>query len=56
MVNIDKCKGDSLACVSDAFSCIAKLGTGGCGFESQLEAAKLALEKSKAGGANAGFL
>ena len=38
----------------DAFSCIAQLGTGGCGFEEPLEAMKRALDGSHA--ENAGFL
>jgi hypothetical protein len=39
------------------FGCIAVLGTSGCGFEQQLEAAKKALiDHSQPGGANAGFL
>jgi len=39
------------------FGCIAVLGTGGCGFEQQLEAARRALyEKSQPGMENAGFL
>ncbi|MCA9671588.1 MAG: hypothetical protein KC503_38585 [Myxococcales bacterium] len=37
--------------IGAAFSCIARLGTSGCGFEQPLEAAHLAL-----GGANPGFL
>jgi hypothetical protein len=35
--------GDSVEDVKKAFSCIANLGTGGCGFEHQLEAARRAL-------------
>lgn len=39
------------------FGCIAVLGTGGCGFEQQLEAARRALiEQSASGGPNSGFL
>jgi len=43
--------------LSRDFGCIAVLGTEGCGFEQQLEAARKALtEHSAPGGANAGFL
>ena len=43
--------------LSDDFGCIATLGTSGCGFEQQLEAARKALVvHSATGGANAGFL
>lgn len=39
------------------FACIATLGTGGCGFEQQLEAALTALTvRSEVGGPNEGFL
>ncbi len=38
--------------VAGAFSCVASLGTGGCGFEQPLEAAHLALKP----GTNPGFL
>jgi len=39
------------------FACVATLGTGGCGFEQQMEAARKALvEKTAVGGCNAGFL
>jgi hypothetical protein len=41
----------------DDFSCIASLGTGGCGFEQQLEASYMALVvNSEAGRPNEGFL
>ena len=47
---------DSEAFASD-FECIATLGTGGCGFEQQLRAARQALTThAVAGGANEGFL
>jgi hypothetical protein len=39
--------------LSDAFSAIASVGAGGCGFEQQIEAAKRALNNNPA---NAGFL
>jgi hypothetical protein len=43
--------------MSGAFGCIATLGTDGCGFEQQLEAARKALvEHAVEGGPNAGFL
>lgn len=43
--------------VSHQFQCIAQLGTGGCGFEQQLESAYRALTiQSIAGGPNNGFL
>jgi len=39
------------------FACVATLGTGGCGFEQQMEAARRALvEQTGAGACNAGFL
>jgi hypothetical protein len=40
--------------LADAFSCIAQLGTGGCGFEHPLEAMRRALEGSRM--ASTGFL
>ncbi|MBI2893448.1 MAG: hypothetical protein HYY06_07835 [Deltaproteobacteria bacterium] len=46
---------DDAAALSQAFSCIAVLGTGGCGFEQQLKAVRKALT-DHAAGANAGFL
>jgi hypothetical protein len=41
-----------------AFSCIARLGTNGCGFEQPLEALRLALDGAEPGGTgiNAGFV
>ena len=46
-----------IGAMSADFGCIAELGTNGCGFEQQLEAAWKALTvHSQAGGANAGFL
>ncbi|MCK5799435.1 MAG: hypothetical protein KAI47_19725 [Deltaproteobacteria bacterium] len=42
--NIPGCTGDSVQCVKDAFKCIASLGINGCGFESQLESVKRALD------------
>jgi hypothetical protein len=47
--------GNSIAQVSNAFDCIAKVGDGGCGFEQPLEAMRLALDSSQTP-ANAGFL
>jgi hypothetical protein len=40
--------------LSSTLTCIAQLGTSGCGFEAQLQAMKLALDGSKSG--NAGFI
>jgi hypothetical protein len=40
--------------ISDVFACLAKLGTGGCGFEHQLQAARMALSGFVPD--NAGFL
>src|SRR5207249_3506706 len=40
--------------LEQALSCIALVGTGGCGFEAQLEAMKRALDRSRP--ENAGFL
>ena len=43
--------------IAEVFSCIADLGQNGCGFEHQLEAVRLALQKSQvAGTENYGFL
>jgi hypothetical protein len=42
--NIAGCKGDGVECVKDSFSCIARVGLQGCGFESPLEAARRALD------------
>jgi hypothetical protein len=50
--NISGCQGDAIECVKQAFTCIARLGIQGCGFESQLEAARKALTE----GVNPGFL
>jgi hypothetical protein len=47
-------QGDPVAQISEAFTCIAKLGTGGCGYEYQLEAARRALDPSM--NINPGFL
>ncbi|MCC6751814.1 MAG: hypothetical protein IT371_29445, partial [Deltaproteobacteria bacterium] len=46
--------GDAVAQITQGFSCIAQLGTGGCGFEHQLQAMRLALDPQK--GVNRGFL
>jgi hypothetical protein len=54
VTNIPNCKGDSVECVKDAFKCIASLGTQGCGFEMQLEAARRALDPKL--NLNPGFL
>jgi len=43
---------DEVTKVKNAFSCIAEVGTGGCGFEHQLESAKKALDEN----VNPGFL
>jgi hypothetical protein len=50
--NIVGCSGDAIECVKQSFSCIAELGIQGCGFESQLEAARKALSP----GVNPNFL
>ena len=48
---------DMVNAMSQDYGCIAVLGTNGCGFEQQLEAARKALVvHSQTGGANAGFL
>lgn len=44
--------GQGVTALNDAFSCIARLGTSGCGLEQPLAA----LRKAVAGGANPGFL
>jgi len=60
--------GDDIAALASDFGCVATVGTGGCGFEQQLEATLKALTPSTSGttfhddstghldGANAGFL
>ena len=48
-------EGDDPTGIAGDFACIATLGTGGCGFEQQLKAARKALTVHAAG-ANAGFL
>ena len=48
-------EGDDPERVSEDFSCIATLGTGGCGFEQHLKAVHKALTVHR-DGANAGFL
>ncbi|MCK5796173.1 MAG: VWA domain-containing protein [Deltaproteobacteria bacterium] len=52
--NIPGCQGDGVSCVKEAFSCIAQVGTQGCGFESPLEAARRALDPKR--NTNPGFL
>ncbi|MFH1436815.1 MAG: hypothetical protein ABIJ56_14000 [Pseudomonadota bacterium] len=48
---------DMVNAMAQDFGCIAVLGTNGCGFEQQLEAAwKALMVHSQTGGANAGFL
>jgi len=44
VTNIHSPTTDPLQQVTEAFSCIAELGTGGCGFEHQIEAARRALD------------
>lgn len=52
-VNINGCSSsDPIECVKESFTCIARLGIQGCGFESQLEAARKALQP----GTNPGFV
>ncbi|MCA9664490.1 MAG: VWA domain-containing protein [Myxococcales bacterium] len=50
--NIPNAGSDTVQAVKDAFTCIARLGTDGCGFEAQLESARRALQPN----ANPGFL
>ncbi|MCK5799436.1 MAG: hypothetical protein KAI47_19730 [Deltaproteobacteria bacterium] len=52
--NIPGCEGDPATCVKDAFNCIASLGITGCGFESQLESVRRALDPKL--NINPGFL
>jgi hypothetical protein len=52
--NLQGCSGDPMTCVMQAFTCLANLGTGGCGFEQPLEAARRALDPKQ--GRNPGFL
>ncbi|MBW2736711.1 MAG: hypothetical protein JRH20_30360, partial [Deltaproteobacteria bacterium] len=52
--NIPGCVGDGAECAQQAFSCIARLGIEGCGFESTLESMRRALDP--ASHANPGFL
>jgi hypothetical protein len=54
-LSFDAEAGDDPAAMNAAFSCLATLGTEGCGFEQQLEAVRKALT-THADGANAGFL
>jgi hypothetical protein len=54
ITNVPAGSPDPAQRVKDAFSCIAKLGTGGCGFENTLEAARRALDPSL--NVNPGFL
>ncbi len=46
VTNVPTGSADPAQRVKDAFSCIAQLGVGGCGFEQSLEAAKVALDPS----------
>lgn len=52
--NLGGCGGDAVECVKQAFSCVAKLGVAGCGYEAPLESAKRALDPKA--GRNPGFL
>ncbi len=52
--NVAAGAADPVERVKEAFSCIARLGDGGCGFESPLEAARRALDPKQ--GVNPGFL
>ena len=52
--NVPSASGDAIAQVRQAFSCIAQLGTQGCGFEQTLEAARRALDPQR--NTNPGFL
>jgi hypothetical protein len=54
ITNIPGGSSDPVQQVKDAFKCIALLGTGGCGFEHQLEAARKALDPGLK--VNPGFL
>lgn len=42
--NVRSSGGDPVDQVAEAFTCMAKLGAAGCGYEQQLEAARLALD------------
>lgn len=49
--------GDDPGALARRFACLAELGTGGCGLERQLDAARAALvDQAAPGGANEGFL
>ncbi len=52
--NVPNGSGDPVQDVKDAFACIAQLGTGGCGFEAQLESARRALDPAL--NVNPGFI
>ncbi|MBW2733996.1 MAG: VWA domain-containing protein [Deltaproteobacteria bacterium] len=55
VTNLKGCTNDDpIECVKESFRCIADLGTEGCGFEMQLEAARRALDPELA--MNPGFL
>jgi hypothetical protein len=54
VTNVPSATSDPVDQVKEAFSCIASLGTGGCGFEQQLESVRLALDPTK--NLNPGFL
>lgn len=47
VTNVPSSGRDPVATVAESFSCIAKLGKDGCGFEQQLEAARLALDPTE---------
>ena len=44
VTNIKSSTSDPIQQVKEAFQCIAEIGTGGCGFEHQIEAARRALD------------
>lgn len=52
--NIPGCAADPAGCIEQTFSCIAELGTTGCGFEAPLESARRALDPKRR--VNPGFL
>jgi len=50
-------EGDDAEALGDDFSCLARLGTGGCGLEQQLEAGLVAVtDRAAAGEPNEGFV
>jgi hypothetical protein len=54
VTNIESATSDPIEQVKEAFRCIAEVGTGGCGFEQQLQAARRALDPGQ--NVNPGFV